>query len=486
MTTAVARHRTALVRTALSRPLAQALADQVVVPERDAVFDYGCGRGDDVRHLTALGVGVDGWDPTHRPHTQRRPADVVNLGYVINVIEDRSERADTLRQAWELANSVLIVSARLTWDAKNLTGSPLCDGILTRSGTFQKFFDHTELAAWIEQVLDHAPLAAAPGIFYVFRDPCDAQEFLARRVAGYQPIVTIDPATLVEAYRVTLQPLIDFAFAHGRNPRPGELDSSDATAITEQVGSVTRAFNLVRRAAGDDQWREATERRRRELLVYAALSRFGRRPRFSELPVTMAADIKALFGSYQQACNRADQILFATGNSEVIRLVARGATVGKQTPTALYVHRSGIDSLPAVLRVYEGCAQVLAGTIETANIIKLAVAEPQISYLAYPRFDKDAHPTLASAVVVNLHRLTVTLRNYIGSANPPVLHRKEDFLPVDHPRRVLYSRLTRAEERAGLYDQPEQIGTLAGWTATLAAHRQELRGHRLRQTGRGE
>lgn len=479
MTPAVARHRTALVRTALSRPLAQALADQVVVPERHALFDYGCGRGDDLRHLSALGVTAEGWDPTHRPHTQCRPAEAVNLGYVVNVIEDRAERADALRQAWQLATSVLIVSARLTWDAKDLAGRVLGDGIVTRTGTFQKFFEHTELAAWIEQILDRAPLAAAPGVFYVFRDQADAQEFLARRVAAYRPRVIIDPATLVEAHRATLQPLIDFAFAHGRTPRPGELEPSDTAAITEQMGSVARAFNLIRRAAGDDQWRDATERRQRELLVYAALSRFGRRPRFSELPPVMAADIKALFGSYQQACSRADHLLFATGNPDVIRLVARGATVGKHTPSALYVHRSGLDTLPAVLRVYEGCAQVLAGTIETANVIKLALDDAQVSYLAYPRFDRDAHPTLSASVVVNLRRLTVSFRDYSTSPNPPVLHRKEDFLPADHPRRSLYARLTRAEERAGLYAHPEQIGTVAGWAATLAAHGRQIQGHRL-------
>jgi len=485
MTPAVARHRTALVRTALSRPLTQALIDGVVHREGHTVFDYGCGRGDDLRHLGALGIEASGWDPTHRPHAPRRPADVVNLGYVVNVIENRDERAEVLRDAWQLATSVLVVSARLSWDAKDLAGRPFADGILTRSGTFQKFFDHTELAAWIEQVLTERPLAAAPGVFYVFRHQHDAQEFLARRITAYRPRVTIDPATLVEAHRQTLQPLIDFAFAHGRAPKPEEIDADATATITEQIGSLTRAFNLVRRAAGDEQWRDATERRRRELLVYIALSRFGRRPRFSELPDTMASDIRALFSNYQRACTRADDLLFATGNPEVIRLVARSATLGKETPSGLYIHRSGLDFLPAALRVYEGCAQVLAGTIDTANVIKLALGEPQVSYLSYPRFDRDAHPSLASAVVVNLRRLTVTFRDYSTSANPPVLHRKEDFLPAHHARRALYARLTRAEERAGLYQHPEHIGTRAGWAATLADRGYQVEGHRLRRIATG-
>ncbi|MBO0879184.1 MAG: SAM-dependent methyltransferase, partial [Mycobacterium sp.] len=74
----VARHRTAIVRTKLSRPLATALADQLLIPSL-SIFDYGCGRGDDIRCLTALGYNSDGWDPTHRPDAEHRAADIVNL-----------------------------------------------------------------------------------------------------------------------------------------------------------------------------------------------------------------------------------------------------------------------------------------------------------------------------------------------------------------------------------------------------------------------
>src|SRR5689334_6100310 len=98
----VARHKTALTRVALSRPLATAAADGLLDPN-GSVFDYGCGKGDDIRHLRALGHDVDGWDPTHRPAVPRRPAHVVNLGYVINVIESPGERAETLRAAWNLS-----------------------------------------------------------------------------------------------------------------------------------------------------------------------------------------------------------------------------------------------------------------------------------------------------------------------------------------------------------------------------------------------
>ena len=107
MIPAVARHRTAMSRTALSRPLAQALADNVL-SRSSTVFDYGCGRGEDVELLTAEGITCGGWDPTYRPEAPWKEADVVNLGYVINVIENEAERREALRRAWSLARSALV------------------------------------------------------------------------------------------------------------------------------------------------------------------------------------------------------------------------------------------------------------------------------------------------------------------------------------------------------------------------------------------
>ncbi|HUY47122.1 MAG TPA: DNA phosphorothioation-associated putative methyltransferase [Streptosporangiaceae bacterium] len=478
MTTQVARHRTAMSRTALSRPLATAIADQLLTAGA-SVFDYGCGRGDDLRHLQALGYAADGWDPTHRPQAVHRPADVVNLGYVVNVIEHPDERTQALHNAWDLTRQLLIVSSRLTWDARNLAGRPLGDGLITRSGTFQKFYEQAELAAWIEQALAVQPHAAAPGVFYVFRDPGLAQQFMASRVYRYRPRVTIDPHAVYEAHRDRLAPLFGFLSDHARPPRAGELKPEEERCIQASLGSIGRGIGLIRQVTPDAHWEQVTRQRRAELLIYIALSRFDRRPRFSQLGSTLAADIRALFGTYRSACVQADRLLLACGEPTIILVSARSSQVGKQTPSALYVHRSALAELPPVLQVYEGCARVLAGAIEEANLIKLSVTQPQVSYLSYPRFDRDAHPTLAAAITVNLQKLSIDWRDYRQSDNPPLVHRKEEFLGAEDPRRQLYTRLTRAEQRARLYEHPERIGTWKGWQATLATANVSIRGHRL-------
>src|SRR5262249_19589692 len=86
-TPAIPPHKTAIRRCDLSRPMKSALQDGLIDPTV-TVFDYGCGHGQDIALLTAQGIACDGWDPAFRPDAARCPADVVNLGFVLNVIED--------------------------------------------------------------------------------------------------------------------------------------------------------------------------------------------------------------------------------------------------------------------------------------------------------------------------------------------------------------------------------------------------------------
>jgi DNA phosphorothioation-associated putative methyltransferase len=84
-----------------------------LIDPETSFFDYGCGLGEDVSLLKAAGINAEGWDPYYLPDTRRQPVECVNLGYVLNVIEDQKEREQTLRSAFELARKVLIVSVRI-------------------------------------------------------------------------------------------------------------------------------------------------------------------------------------------------------------------------------------------------------------------------------------------------------------------------------------------------------------------------------------
>ena len=471
------RHRTAIARTDYSRPIRVALSDGLIGPGA-TLLDFGCGLGDDVRHLRLRGITVSGWDPGHRPEGDLEPAQIVNLGYVVNVIEDVDERAKCLARAWSYAERALIVSARLASQTPDFTAvGRYADGYVTSVPTFQKLYQQNKLKTWIEAQLGEPAIAAGPGVFYVFRDAADRMGFLASRFRSHADDAPPSVALSIDAHKEVLQPLITFFRAHARAPFDDEI--ADAAAMRERFGSLRRALRLVERSYDPDQWKRIITSRGHDLLLFLALARFDGRPRFGQLPLTLRRDIKGLFPSYRQACAEADVALGAVGDMRRIGRAAEGSTIGKRTPSALYVHESALDALPPLLRLYEGCARSYIGRVEDANLIKLHTDEPVVSYLSYPEFESDPHPALEEATTVHLQTFRIRERDYRRSKNPPILHRKELFLRPDHPQSAKFARLTRIEESKGLFADSSRIGTRSGWEQRLLDCGLALKGHRI-------
>lgn len=478
----IARHRTALRRPDLSRPIRLALQEQLITNDT-SVFDYGCGYGDDIERLRERGIACDGWDPIHRPEGQRVRADIVNLGYVVNVIENSKERAAVLRDAWALSRKLLVVSARSTLESKQEKRIPFRDGWLTRSRTFQKYYEQRELRNWIDGILGEPSVPAAPGIFYIFRDSDLRQSFVASRYRRRSATPRLRKTDILfEQHKALLEPLIEFVTSRGRLPDQSELGL--AGSICDELGSLARAFSIVRRVTGQEQWDQIREERSQDLLIHLALARFGGRPHFSGLPRDLQLDVRAFFSSYGRACALSDELLFSVGDLRNIENAIRGAGVGKRTPNGYYVHVSALPHLPPVLRLYEGCARAYIGAVDGANVVKLHRHEPQVSYLSYPDFEGEPHPALGASLVVNFQTFRVQYREYTGSGNPPILHRKEAFVPTDHPLRPKFARLTKQEERWGLYDESAVIGTRQGWQKVLDDRGIYLSGHRVLRKGR--
>lgn len=473
---AIHRYRTAIGRNGLSRPVAGAISDGLLYQQR-TFFDYGCGRGQDIARLRTLGYQAGGWDPVHAPDRPRCRADVINLGYVINVIEDPIERVEALRAAWELAESVLIVAARPSWEQADAPGNPHGDGILTSKGTFQKFFGQEELRAWLAVNLQRPMVAAAPGIFYIFRNNADAEELRGRRLRqGPYPRAPRVGVLLAEAHQQELEELASFLRARGRLPETQELSSG--SVLVDAFGSIRRATALVKKQLSAVELRAAEDQARGTVLVHLALAAFRGRPLLRDLPRSLQLDIRALFGSYEAARRQADELLFAVARRDRLEEAIAVMTFGKHLPDAVYLHAAGLAIAPPLMRVYEGCAAVLVGQVESANILKLSRTERKVTYLSYPSFDKEAHPPLAVSLRCDLRSFDVRLRDFRGYVNPPILHRKEAMLPSGYPGRDKFAALTRQEERAGLLSAPG-IGTRDGWRKQLAGASLIVRGHRL-------
>jgi DNA phosphorothioation-associated putative methyltransferase len=141
-----------------------------------------------------------------------------------------------------------------------------------------------------------------------------------------------------------------------------------------------------------------------------------------------------------------------------------------------------MEYLHFLLRIFVGCANVLAGELPEANIVKINRKEKKVSFLVYPNFDDSAHPALAQSIKVNLQNRFVDIYDYFDSNNPPILHRKELFVDREYPNREKFAKLTIAEEDAGLFQNNISIGNRLQWEENLSKMGYQIKGHTLRKS----
>lgn len=464
------RRLTAISRRSLSVPARRAVIDGQILPD-SGVLDYGCGRGEDVRALREMGCDAVGWDPFYRPDARLNPSSVVLLTYVLNVVEDPDERRRTLARAWDLTNTVLVVSARLTWERSKVNGEEFGDGLLTSRKTFQHLYGASELRNYVEEVTGVRAVSASPGIIYSFKDDAARLKYLAHRIIADEEWLASDDTTSA------IGALVDHVERRGRPPRLEEMPLPAAQRLGHlSPGAVRR---LIQDSADPAKVVEGAKRSTLNTLLFLAVELFNGRGPFSSLPRTVQIDIRSFFSSYKEACRRADRLLLKLRDDSYIRGAMTASAVGKLTPTALYVHQRAVDRMPTVLRLYEHCASLAAGRPPSWTVAKLCHRGRAVSWLDYPDFDIDPHPRLLTSYQVDLETFEISHHSYGGRDNRPLLHRKHEFLHPDDPDAAKYRRLTEAEVRAGLYAQPHLIGTENGWASELARCGRALRGHRL-------
>ncbi len=513
--TVVERQKTALTRYDLSKPV-KTLLENRLLPAGTSFFDYGCGRGTDVAALKNLGYEASGWDPAFQPDSPKAPAEVINLGYVLNVIEDPAERVEALTAAFGLARRLLAVSAlvRETVDAD--TAARFRDGVLTRANTFQKFFDQSELQQFIEDTLEVTAVPVAIGIFYVFRNPVDSQDFLAtrtRRVIDWsqlharlglpKPRKTAEQR-VAERYaeqESLLEPLWQLTLKLGRPPLPEEFPAWEE--VRARLGSMARVQRLLQTHFGEDALRASREARKNDLLVYLALAQLRKQVPFRHLSAELRGDIWHFFGDYHRAQAAGRDLLFAAGDPDEIALACEDLSLGWQDEQALYVHRSLLPDLPPILRVFAGCAAARYGLVDEADVLKLHKASGKVTFLRYDDFAGAPLPVLQQRIKVNLrnrwvevfdHRADGQLLFYkerlVGPQDPLVAGAAEFSrrlarlhvaqIPFDGPRQAEFERLLASRNltarlrprraRTGTPGRPQ--GEEAGCAPTAACVRQ--------------
>ncbi len=497
-TAMVARHLTALSRNNLSAPM-QCLARHGYLDGTLSVFDYGCGRGDDIRNLTANQINVSGWDPHYAPENPKHPADIVNLGFVINVIEDVQERIEALAGAYQLSQRLLVVSAMLV-NQNAFKGLAFNDGVLTQRGTFQKYFSQAELKSFLEDVLDREAIPVAPGIFYVFKDADSEQSFLlgrqrstrntfmpqrvlrlsARPIRPEAPKISRSTQRY-HLHQTLIEPLWQQALMLGRLPEKNEI--ANPLALTEGFGSVNKALRYLLEHTEPPLLEQARQTRINDLLTYFALQTFSRRKPYKHLDSSLQNDIKAFFGDYPQAISQAQAELFQLGKPERIAAACQQAAeqgLGHlDTEAALHVHSSQVNELPVPLRIYVGCATVLYGDIEQADLIKIHSQSGKLSLMRYDDFEGRPLPRLLERVKINLREQTFDLYQYGEDYESPYLYLKSRFINEEFPYYAEQAYFEEQIQTLGLFDFSAYGPNPNDFQETLANARWAIDGFQL-------
>lgn len=496
-----ARHLTALQRYGFSAPV-QSLARHGFLDGQWSLFDYGCGRGNDVRGLVENGLDAAGWDPYYAADNPVRSAHIVNLGFVINVIEDFEERLRALTRAWSLAETLLVVSVMLA-NQNDLGGQRFRDGVLTRRGTFQRYYTQGEIKAFLESVLDEEAIPVAPGVLYVFRDKEAEQRFLVERYRSRRSrLREPSPRPTVRewgervprerrdraveryvAYREPLERLWELWLRLGRRPDPAEVP--DLPALTEGFGSLAKALRFLAGQRDPQELETAQAGRAADLSVYLALNQFERRRPYRHLEPGLQRDIKAFFRDYGAAQAEGRELLFRISDTQAVADACRAASeqgLGWLEPgESLQLHTGLIERLPPLLRISIGCAAVLYGDPRNADLVKVHIGSGKVSLMRYDDFAGLALPRMVERVKIRLREQDVDYFAYGQGTDyaPPYLFHKSRYINEEFPGYPEQVAFEEALEALGLFDLSGYGPDPDSFDRTLARHRWQVEGLRL-------
>ncbi|MEP9395789.1 DNA phosphorothioation-associated putative methyltransferase [Mesorhizobium sp. KR2-14] len=413
--------------------------------------------------LVENGFHAFGWDPAHRPDGQRRKADVVNLGFVVNVIESRHEREETLRVAWSFAERAMAVSAMLLVKADVSGQRPHGDGFLTSRSTFQKYYTQEELLSWVGETLSERAVSLAPGIVGVFRDKNLEQEAAyARRsraamltekysVPRRERAAAVPRPELVEVIAPILHDIWQAALELGRVPAQEELDRSVLDALARCRVSFRRAMQLLE-GIHDFSALEAIARARfDDLVVFGALSLFPGAPRYSSLSPRIQRDIRHFFGGHGTFVAKAAEALDRLRDrSELIRAFEGSVAIGAatyQNGTLSFAmrHESALD---VVIRIMIGCADIVSPGFALCDAIDIGPSTTKLKGYFCQDFDVPL-PRLVTTLKVDLARQSSrTLRIDDG-----VLYCRSRFLSSDDEDAVKQRSIDDRLVAAGIVDE---------------------------------
>jgi DNA phosphorothioation-associated putative methyltransferase len=501
----IQRHLTALSRSSLSAPI-QLMISHGLISKSVEIFDYGCGKGDDIKGLEDIGFKCSGWDPHFANDKSLVKADIVNLGFVVNVIEDPVERVEAIQKSFNLARTALVVSVML--HSKDRQGKPYLDGFITARKTFQKYFTQVEFKDYLENILGHEPIMIGPGIAVVFSDKVAEQRFLvsryrssnvARRLlsARLSPLKSSFPREpKVRILRVSnaqkeyelLRPYLEKLWTQildlGRFPEAFEFHKFEMPCETI---SLVRAKRLIKTYFDLRLLAKASKTRSDEIKLFLAARQFGKKSAYKEMDISLKTDIKHFFGDYKTANQEALNLLLSTANTDEIRnacieAAADGLGWLEENSHSLQLHCSLIERLPILLRAYVTCGLILWDNISDFQLIKIHVLSGKLTLLQYADFETQAIPLLLKRIKINIPKLDYEVFEYeLPNFTPTPLLFKSRYMHEDIDGYAEQVEFDEKLDATRLLDDLERPYTISQIYAKLNLQRLEISGFKIQK-----
>ena len=489
----IQRHLTALTRYGFSAPI-QALARLGYLDGSKSLFDYGCGKGDDVQGLVDSEINAFGWDPYFRPDGDKRDADIVNLGFVINVIENPSERSETLKAAFSYARELLVVSAMIGSSGQN--SSTFSDGVVTSRNTFQKYYRQDELKNYIDSTLGETSIAVSPGVFFVFKSEESAQAFTLKRLSNRRRRLAHSGANRARSYdrksvvdRIfdeqwdTVRKLWDKWVELGREPEKWELPIQASEISARSLRPIFQELpNKIEN--GEAILKEAVDARHDDLRVFFARAQFAGNKRFRLLEPSLKQDIKVFYGNYESAIESGRELLFSLADVNNLILAARKASeqgLGFIEDSGFFTHASLVEQLPSVLRAYVMCGTHLFGDLSSIDIIKIHLGSNKLSLMQYDDFEGTPMPKLVRRIKLNLRTTDIDVFEYTGEYPPQYLYRKSRYMNEEFSKYADQLAFEEILDEIGLLDFEGFGPSVEEFDAAISASRYEVDGYELKR-----
>lgn len=469
----IVRHKTAIKRDRFSLPIRTAISRGLLKKNFD-VLDYGCGHGDDVKLLINNGFKALGWDPHYSPSLPTQTTyDFVNLGFVLNVIEDPDERAQTLQKAYDYSNKVTLVSCMLSGDMNQKISRPFNDGFVSSAGTFQKYYLQSELREYIEQEIKVTAHAIGPGIFAIIKDPELLEDFeylsLPESNSSHHRNRTVlkefnfeilsSHKNRLASRKKLFTVSYDFFSRHARFPTFEEAISLNQGAIIHN--ELKHILLKLNQTLDQTYVTQVSESVQNELLKKFCIRKFIKLRESFPLTQTLKRDIRNLFKNQTNLKRKADLLLFELGNSALIKQDVQAAVSAKCGVTLnekFIFHKRKLSELPLRLQTLIALANYLCGNFDEPSLYQIHLNSPKVSMLDFYDFENSAVPILKTRKKVDFMSNSTLYKEYSSKKNLRLTLLKSPFMSENNRNFI-----TQKNFETLLSDQTKLLDTWRTW-----------------------